>query len=159
MPITPPNLGATEKQTATTTPSDTKSRFKTVLGLSSISALDNSIVGVNSRAQTVKHAPSKGRRSVDITRKLSSRRNGHKSRKDRASVTDSSFFQARDSSEITDAVIIDERPVMQTEVLLQERANRRKLAHLEAQDGPWVVSVADTPYDEKSYTIYIKSES
>ncbi len=40
----------------------------------------------------------------------------------------------------------------------QERASRRKLARMEAQEGPWSVSVADTPYDKNSYSIYIKSE-
>lgn len=37
----------------------------------------------------------------------------------------------------------------------QERASRRKMARIEAQDGPWSVSVAEN--DKHSYSIYIKS--
>jgi len=30
---------------------------------------------------------------------------------------------------------------------------------MDTQDGPWSVSVAETPYDARSYSLYIKSES
>lgn len=43
--------------------------------------------------------------------------------------------------------------------MLNERAGRKKLARLEPQDGPWSVSVAESPYDHKQFSVYIKSES
>ena len=30
---------------------------------------------------------------------------------------------------------------------------------LDAEDGPWVISVAETPYDARAYSLYIKSKS
>ena len=30
---------------------------------------------------------------------------------------------------------------------------------MDNQDGPWSVSVAETPYDARSYSLYIKSKS
>lgn len=41
----------------------------------------------------------------------------------------------------------------------QERTSRQKLARIKAQDGPWSVSVAESPYDKYSYSLYVKSTS
>jgi len=38
------------------------------------------------------------------------------------------------------------------------RQSRRPPVRMDAQDGPWSVSVAETPYDARSYSLYIKSE-
>lgn len=39
------------------------------------------------------------------------------------------------------------------------RPIRRPPVRIDAQEGPWSVSVAETPHDAHSYSIYIKSES
>jgi hypothetical protein len=36
--------------------------------------------------------------------------------------------------------------------------SRRPPVRMDAQDGPWSVSVAETPHDARSYSLYIKSE-
>lgn len=38
-------------------------------------------------------------------------------------------------------------------------SSRRGPVRMDTQDGPWSVSVAETPYDARSYSLYIKSES
>lgn len=35
---------------------------------------------------------------------------------------------------------------------------RRKPLRMDAQDGPWSISVAENPSDTKSYSIYIQSK-
>ncbi|RXW17595.1 hypothetical protein EST38_g8259 [Candolleomyces aberdarensis] len=36
-------------------------------------------------------------------------------------------------------------------------ANRRTPMRIDAEDGPWAISVAETPYDARSYSLYIKT--
>jgi serum/glucocorticoid-regulated kinase 2 len=38
------------------------------------------------------------------------------------------------------------------------RQSRRPPVRMDAEDGPWSVSVAETPYNARSYSLYIKSE-
>lgn len=40
----------------------------------------------------------------------------------------------------------------------QGSPNRRPPVRMNAQDGPWSVSVAETPDDARSYSLYIKSQ-
>jgi hypothetical protein len=37
-------------------------------------------------------------------------------------------------------------------------SSRRGPVRMDTQDGPWSVSVAETPYDSHSYSLYIKSK-
>jgi len=37
-------------------------------------------------------------------------------------------------------------------------SSRRGPVRMDTQDGPWSVSVAETPYDTHSYSLYIKSK-
>lgn len=108
-----------------------------------------------------------------------------KARVDRTSVTDASIFQRLGSSSSNTAIAdanglpsqqdartllaptsleLDDcattmvsQTMTKTMEVQQERASRKKLVRLEAQDGPWSISVAETPYDKKNYSIYIKS--
>lgn len=41
---------------------------------------------------------------------------------------------------------------------MQSQPTRRLPVRAENQDGPWTVSVAETPHEPNSYSIYIKSE-
>ncbi|THH09333.1 hypothetical protein EW145_g2097 [Phellinidium pouzarii] len=126
------------------------------------------------------------RRSVDVTSSgsgsyfvsLSYRKKTARSREERASVTDISFFQSNPSSvpstpKPAPAPLLLPSPQSYTVILNSpeskkrmtkapeiphERASRRKMARIEAQDGPWSVSVAESPYDRNSYSIYIKTQ-
>ena len=40
----------------------------------------------------------------------------------------------------------------------QPRPTRRQVLRVDAQDGPWTVSVAENPHRPSSYTLYVKSE-
>ena len=40
----------------------------------------------------------------------------------------------------------------------QARPARRQVLRVDAQDGPWTVSVAENPHRPSSYTLYVKSE-
>jgi hypothetical protein len=40
----------------------------------------------------------------------------------------------------------------------QPRPARRQVLRVDAQDGPWTVSVAENPHRPSSYTLYVKSE-
>lgn len=113
-----------------------------------------------------KEPPSTERNSIDFSntgafRLTLSYKKKHKSRNERASVTDASFFQPEVDPALpsdTAQAKLDCPAMTKALEVPQERASRRKLARMEAQEGPWSVSVADTPYDKNSYSIYIKSE-
>ena len=49
-------------------------------------------------------------------------------------------------------------PVMTATQERQTRAPRRQVLRVDAQDGPWTVSVAENPHHPSSYTLYVKSE-
>ncbi|KAJ3506541.1 hypothetical protein NMY22_g17214 [Coprinellus aureogranulatus] len=36
-------------------------------------------------------------------------------------------------------------------------SNRRGLMRIDAEDGLWAISVAETPYDARAYSLYIKT--
>ncbi|KAH8094774.1 hypothetical protein DFH11DRAFT_1738329 [Phellopilus nigrolimitatus] len=135
--------------------------------------------------QKEKHSVTRERRSVDVTNSgtgsyfvsLSYKKNRPRTSEGRASVTDISFFQPDFSStpvksKLDPSISTTPPPLSPTTVSLdspnskkmpktlevpQERASRRKMARIEAQDGPWSISVAETPYDKNSYSIYIKT--
>ncbi|KAL5533766.1 hypothetical protein ACEPAG_226 [Sanghuangporus baumii] len=95
----------------------------------------------------------------------------------RASVTDVSFFQQTPmpstlSLKPTNSSVSTPESYQRTTVLTSpsrkskmtraqemplERATRRKLVRIDAQEGPWSVSVAESPYDRSNYSIYIKT--
>ncbi|KAI5120805.1 hypothetical protein M0805_002432 [Coniferiporia weirii] len=121
------------------------------------------------------------RRSLDVTSSgtgsyfvsLSYRKKTARTREDRASVTDISFFQPKPPSlpstpKLTSVLPLrpdtinlnspdSKKKMTKTLEIPQERASRRKMARIEAQDGPWSVSVAESPYDKRCYSIYIKT--
>ncbi len=150
---------------------DIKQTFRTVLGFRSpagyLSTADANTLTRSAHEQFVsKEPPSTERNSIDFSntgafRLTLSYKKKHRSRNERASVTDASFFQPEvDPALPSDAAQakLDCPAMTKALEVPQERASRRKLARMEAQEGPWSVSVADTPYDKNSYSIYIKSE-
>lgn len=155
-----------------------KRGFKNVLGFYSSNSTSNSASHRSRSAQTPKekNRTVRERRSVDVTStasgsyfvSLSYRRKKERTREERASVTNISFFE-RISTDIPTQptspnplpsvpVVSLNSPEPKMPLMLevpQERASRRKMARIEAQDGPWSVSVAEN--DKHSYSIYIKS--
>lgn len=155
-----------------------KKNFKNVLGFYSANSTVNSAnhqprsAQIRDKSSTVKE-----RRSVDVAStssgsyfvSLSYRRKKHRTLEERASVTDASFYDhepngiaplsTSPSTSPAPPVVHLNLPESKMPLMLevpQERASRRKMARIEAQDGPWSVSVAEN--DKHSYSIYIKSE-
>jgi hypothetical protein len=60
---------------------------------------------------------------------------------------------------VQDFVFIDDEKNIPTDPNTMDAAStRRPPVRMNPQDGPWSVSVAETPGDDRSYSLYIKSE-
>jgi serum/glucocorticoid-regulated kinase 2 len=102
------------------------------------------------------------RQSADIPR---SHKANWKHKADLASVTDrsplalanlsTSNFSKGDLGTSESFLVLDD---MKNIDATHSRQSRRPPVRLDPQDGPWSVSVAETPYDARSYSLYIKSE-
>lgn len=138
-----------------------KNRFRTTFGFGTLSRessdTDTQATKTDTRNLTFT------RQSIDTARSYASRR---KNRTDRGSVANISFFQ-RDI-QATENPISDNRPSvvdltiktnMTVDNILSQPSGRRPPVRMDAEDGPWSVSVAETPHDVHSYSLYIKSES
>jgi len=78
-------------------------------------------------------------------------RNSQENSRHSHSLSDASFY-------IPDDLISSINPTMKqfdTSILQQQR--RRQQVRIDHHDGPWSLSVADTPHQLYSFTIYIKS--
>lgn len=174
------------------TNTDSKRGFKTVLGLSPFTTPTPVSTSQPRSAPPSNFSTVKERRSLDVSGSssyfvsLSYRKK--KSRVDRTSIAETSFFHQAlpvDAASIPThtptpplqhlehtststqpaSIINSERAsvtMTRTIEVAQERASRRKLVRMDAQEGPWSISVAENPYDKKNhnnYSIYIKSES
>ncbi|KAH9854371.1 hypothetical protein C2E23DRAFT_818469 [Lenzites betulinus] len=99
--------------------------------------------------------PSLARRSVDIVTGYSVKR---RHRRERSSVTDSSFFdtlQAQPPATTHPDATPSSMPgknIVSTPVISARRLHR-------AEEGPWTISVAETPHDPTSYSLYIKTST
>ena len=89
------------------------------------------------------------RKSVDTARSYKQRR---RQRADRSSITEASFYTA-------DSAVPSIPIAMKNFDPANARPLRRPPVRIDAQEGPWSVSVAETPHDASSYSLYIKSES
>lgn len=105
------------------------------------------------------------RQSIDTARSYASRR---KNRSDRGSLANISFFQrdlqptentVSDTRQSVVDLTINTTANMTVDNTLSQPTSRRPPVRMDAQDGPWSVSVAETPHDVHSYSLYIKSES
>src|SRR5882762_10692474 len=131
-----------------------KTKFKTVLGLGNPAAKDGG-VGLDHKVEQVRRPNYLTRRSTDAARSYSKKR---KHRKDRSGVTDTCFFEP-------DAILIpshdentDPIPSVENMKPIDMNTSRRPPVRMDAQDGPWSVSVAESPHNARSYSLYIKSE-
>jgi serum/glucocorticoid-regulated kinase 2 len=67
------------------------------------------------------------------------------------SVTDVEFFETTTSPSADSFVLVESMKHF------DPRYPRRPLVRIDNQDGPWTVSVAETPHDPHSYSLYVKS--
>ncbi|KAG0694052.1 hypothetical protein DFH29DRAFT_1006691 [Suillus ampliporus] len=133
-----------------------KKNFKSVLGFGSFNRSRSSVDSYLPR-----QPPS--RVSIDTTRSFQYKR---KSRQDRASVTDLSSDSLSSSPHAHQQHSQNHKHDPNNSVRSMKsidaahtRPIRRQPVRIDAQEGPWSVSVAETPHDAHSYSIYIKSES
>jgi serum/glucocorticoid-regulated kinase 2 len=153
----PSIVHTTSSQTSYATQS--KSRFKAVLGFNTITRNSSDADTQATRAEIRNSAFT--RQSVDTARSYASRR---KNRADRGSVADSSLFRPLNNTttgkqtSIVDLTLgIDNN--MTVEDTLSNTSGIRPPVRMDAQEGPWSISVAETPHDAHSYSLYVKSES
>jgi len=134
-----------------------KKKFRTVLGaVFKDSDSDTQVTPTAAVGRNVTFA----RKSIDTARSYNYRR---KHRTDRSSVADTSFFQPKSTNNTAhshnQAPVIDTSDNMKTFDTTRPRpSSRRPPVRMDAQDGPWSISVAETPHDSRSYSLYIKSE-
>jgi serum/glucocorticoid-regulated kinase 2 len=134
-----------------------RDKFRTALGLGTVFKDPDVIVARS-------HSHSRGphtRQSIDTPVSRSTRR---KHRKDRSKdVRDVSFLDPANDDNPDPNLGIERREsfvVVDSTVPMEAIPNqfRRPPVRMDAQDGPWSVSVAETPHDASSYSLYIKSE-
>jgi serum/glucocorticoid-regulated kinase 2 len=136
-----------------------KSKFKSVLGFNSISRNSSDADTQATRAEIRNSAFA--RQSIDTARSYASRR---KNKVDRGSVADISLFRPIDNTTtpkqtpIVD-LTLDINKTMTVENTLSNPSGVRPPVRMDAQEGPWSISVAETPHDAHSYSLYIRSES
>jgi hypothetical protein len=122
---------------------------RTVLGLSNILLQRPDSTQVRSR-------PTPTKPPASVRTSLSPRRR----RKPRAEVNINtlSFFESDSTVHIENASPTSPTPSMTASRERQSRPARRQVLRVDAQDGPWTVSVAENPHRPSSYTLYVKSE-
>ena len=135
------------------TPSDTQRvKFRTVLGLGTLNK-DSELSRRKSSATTSTQSRSFSRRSVDVVSGSLKRQH----RRNQSSVVDPSFFTPDVPASAESTAQPSDMPTIRNSVV-QSQPTRRIPVRAENQDGPWTVSVAETPHEPNSYSIYIKSE-
>jgi serum/glucocorticoid-regulated kinase 2 len=98
------------------------------------------------------------RRSRDTPPRYSRRR---KHRVQQSSATDVEFFEttapgSHNADSFEPFIVVENMKRFDPS---QPRYNRRPPVRMDNQDGPWSVSVAETPHDPQSYSLYVKSAS
>ncbi|KAI0042540.1 hypothetical protein FA95DRAFT_559895 [Auriscalpium vulgare] len=117
-------------------------KFRTVLGLSNILQDGDD---PHPHPSTKPYA-SLIRRSVDLVASTKS--------KPRANIADASFFEP------STTVFVDPSPpspIMKAQQEPHSRPVRRQVLRMDAQDGPWTVSVAENPHHPASFSLYVKT--
>ena len=90
-------------------------------------------------------------------RSLSTRRRRRKSRESQ-SIISLSFFEPDSTVHVENVPPPPSPQVMTATPERRSRPSRRQVLRVDAQDGPWTVSVAENPHHQSSYTLYVKSE-
>ena len=127
-----------------------KSGPRTVLGISNIlfHRPDNS---------PVRSQPALTKPTVAARRSLSTRRRRNP-RADTQNINTLSFLEFDSTIHIENTPPSPSISPMTAAQERQPRPTRRQVLRVDAQDGPWTVSVAENPHRPSSYTLYVKSE-
>lgn len=133
-----------------------KKNFKTVLGFGAFSFKDVNPIRGRSSVDTYRPREPSAKASVDTSRSYQYNR---KSRVERSSITDLTLFESRNSSPHNEHAPHNNSVRSMNIDAVPSRSTRRPPVRIDAQEGPWSISVAETPHDARSYSIYIKSES
>lgn len=138
---------------------DSKPRFKSVLGFGPIATptkdlSTRAIQRTSAAAESQAHI-ALSRRSVDTITDLQVNKR-KKNRTERPSTPEVLSFEH-------DAVTVT-KPVNGTDSMkngspAQPTPRSRMPFRVDGQDGPWAISVAETPHDASSCSLYVKSES
>ena len=133
-----------------------KKNLKTVFGIGVVFR-DSSDTDTQA-TETLGRSFLSARKSIDTTRNYSFRKK--KSGSDRFGVSNISFFEREstptDQQPVVDLTIDDMKAI---DTNIPHASTRRPPLRMDNEDGPWSVSVAESPYDPRSYSLYIKSES
>jgi serum/glucocorticoid-regulated kinase 2 len=132
-----------------TSPSKKRSP-RTVLGLSNILLQRPDNTQVRSR-------PTPTKPPVFARTSLSPRRR-RKPRAEIQNLNTLSFFESDSTVHVENETPPSPTPNMTATRERQSRPARRQVLRVDAQDGPWTVSVAENPHHPSSYTLYVKSE-
>lgn len=138
---------------------DPKPKLKSVLGFGppSTPAKDvntRAIQRTSAIAENQAHL-SLSRRSVDTITDLQVNKR-KKNRTERPSTPEVLSFE-HDAVTVTKPV--DGADTMKNGLPVKSMPSRRMPFRVDGQDGPWAISVAETPHDASSYSLYIKSKS
>ncbi|KAL0951950.1 hypothetical protein HGRIS_008601 [Hohenbuehelia grisea] len=150
-----------------------KKKFRTVLGLAAVFRdLD-----VDSGSSTSQQPPSEPaarsltftRQSFDTAASVNTGSTYRKHKRGRASIADAGFFTPAQSptpigahfspasqTSFIDITVDDMKPV-DVNVAHARPANRRPPVRMDTQDGPWSISVAESPHNARSYCLYVKT--
>lgn len=129
-----------------------KAKLKTILGRGAqTKAVDPSAVQRSSALE--RSHPSLSRRSVDTITDWQVKTK--KSKAERPSTPDISFFE-QDVVTVTKPSNVPDNEMKNG---IAPRPSQRRPFRIDGQDGPWTISVAETPHDASSYSLYVKSES
>ncbi|KAH9041357.1 hypothetical protein EDB85DRAFT_1858091 [Lactarius pseudohatsudake] len=130
-------------------PSSPKRRrtSRAVLGLSNLLLQRSSNIPVGSDVALPK-PPASTRSNSSSTRRR------RKPRGESKSITTLSFFEPDSTVHVENT---PPSPLMTATQERQTRPPRRQVLRVDAQDGPWTVSVAENPHHPSSYTLYVKT--
>ncbi|EGN93717.1 hypothetical protein SERLA73DRAFT_163458 [Serpula lacrymans var. lacrymans S7.3] len=130
-----------------------KKNFRSVLAFTAAPFNHSPTPTTRSSIHTFHHQPRPTpRASVDVPRSYT---NKPKNRAERSTVTDISFFDSDTPSPHNDLSFDFNMKNIDAN---HSRPVRRAPVRIDAQEGPWSVSVAETPHDPRSsYSIYIKT--
>lgn len=153
-------MPSTERSTASQTPPvPSKKKFRTVLGFGAVfkdaetDATAEETPNFSSLGRNLAFA----RKSFDAATSLKTTR---RHTPGSSSIADPSFFapKAVDIAQTQSSTVNPPTSNMQAiEVTDSRTSSRRQPVHVD-QDGPWSISVAETPHNAQTYSLYIKSE-
>ncbi|CAL1694869.1 unnamed protein product [Somion occarium] len=128
-----------------------KAKFKTVLGLGA-NTKENDTAAVQRPSALGRTHPSLSRRSVDTITDWQVKQK--KSKADRPSTPDIAFFE----QDVVTVSKPNDVPDNEMKNGVAPRAvPQRRPFRVDGQDGHWTISVAETPHDASSYSLYVKT--